>query len=276
MVFSAIDGANFRLACPVGARIASLPDITTLGVHIPGEEQETGEPLWRNSLAPIGFPHTIVVNRGGRRFGNESFYRDLLYAVGTFDGGTQTHPNFPCWAILDSQARKKYPFFSVMPGLDLPEGLGCKADSLRELAGKIGVDTEGLADTVARFNSHAENGADPEFHRGVHPWSAWICGDPFNKPHPNLGTIAKPPFYAIPLHRMAAGGIVSSGLLTDQHSRALGWDDKPIAGLYVAGNSAARMETGATMQSGLSNARGMVHGYLAALHATARPPQMKA
>jgi 3-oxosteroid 1-dehydrogenase len=51
----------------------------------------------------------------------------------------------------------------------------------------------------------------------------------------------------------------------------VGWDDKPIDGLYVAGNSMARLETGAVMQSGVSNARGMIHGYLAARHAAGNP-----
>jgi carbon monoxide dehydrogenase subunit G len=63
---------------------------------------------------------------------------------------------------------------------------------------------------------------------------------------------------------MGGTGIPPTGLLTDQHSRVMGWDDKPIEGLYAAGNSAARMETGAVMQSGISNARGMTYGWLAA------------
>src|SRR5690625_3511971 len=42
MVFSSVDGANFRLAGPLGARIARVPDITTLGFTIPGEEDEEG------------------------------------------------------------------------------------------------------------------------------------------------------------------------------------------------------------------------------------------
>ena len=55
------------------------------------------------------------------------------------------------------------------------------------------------------------------------------------------------------------------------HCRVVGWDDQPIAGLYAAGNSVARMETGAVMQSGISNARGMTHGWLAARHAVGEP-----
>jgi 3-oxosteroid 1-dehydrogenase len=270
MVFPAIDGANFRLAGPFGVRTARVPDITALGYQIPGEEQETGEPLWRSALQPLGMPHTIVVNAKGRRFGNESFYRDLQFAVDFIRGGTQTHPNFPCWAILDSQARAKYPFGSLMPGQDWPKNFGAVADSIEGLAEKIGIDTAGLAATIENFNRCAAQGQDPEFSRGMHPWSAWMSGDPFNKPHPNLGALSKPPYYAVILKRLGGSAIPAAGLVSDQHSRAIGWDDRPLEGLYVAGNSAARLETGAMMQSGVSNARGMTHGYLAALHAAGK------
>jgi 3-oxosteroid 1-dehydrogenase len=70
---------------------------------------------------------------------------------------------------------------------------------------------------------------------------------------------------------MGGTAIPSAGLLADHHCRALGWDDQPIEGLYVAGNSMARMETGAVMQSGVSNARGMTYGWLAARHAAGSP-----
>jgi 3-oxosteroid 1-dehydrogenase len=34
------------------------------------------------------------------------------------------------------------------------------------------------------------------------------------------------------------------------------------------------METGAVMQSGISNARGMTHGWLAGLHAAGQPSEL--
>ena len=274
MVFPGIDGANFRLAGPIGARTARVPDITALGYQIPGEEQETGDRQWRSALQPVGMPHVIVVNAQGKRFGNESFYRDLQYAVDFIRGGTQTHPNFPCWAVLDSQARAKYPFGSITPGQDFPKGFGVIADSIAGLAEKTGIDAKGLATTIEDFNRHCETGQDPEFSRGMHPWSAWMSGDPFNKPHPNLGPLSKPPFYAVELKRLAGSAIPAAGLVTDHHSRAVGWDNQPLEGVYVAGNSAARLETGAMMQSGVSNARGMTHGYLAALHAAGKPSNL--
>ncbi len=267
MVFSTVDGANFRLAGPVGARIARVPDITSLGLLVPGEEDEEGKPLWRSALPVIGQPHTIVVNCKGKRFGNEAFYRSFYYTIDIIDGGNQTHPNFPCWVIIDAQVREKYPFASLTPGQDWPQGFGAFADTIAELAAKIGVDAQGLEATVARFNANAEKGVDPEFGRGTHPWSVWMCGDPYHKPNGNLGPLVKPPFYAVELKRMGGTGIPATGLLTDHHARVLGWDDQPIAGLYAAGNSVARMETGAVMQSGISNARGMTYGWLAARHA---------
>ncbi len=274
MVFSSIDGANFRLAGPLGARNAKVPDITSLGFTVPGEEDEEGYPLWRTALSALGQPHTMVVNRKGQRFGNEAFYRSFYYKIDQIEGSDQHHPNFPCWVIMDSQGREKYPFVSITPDQEWPAGFGAVADTLEELAAMIGIDGKNLVETVARFNRFAELGEDPDFGRGSHPWSEWMCGDPFHKPNANLGTLLKGPFYAVEMKRMGGTAIPSNGLLTDQHSRVMGWDDKPIEGLYAAGNSVARMETGAVMQSGVSNARGMTHGWLAARHACGDPSKL--
>jgi 3-oxosteroid 1-dehydrogenase len=274
MVMPTVDGAHLRLAGPIGGRVARVPDGTILGIHTPGEEQEGDLPLWRGALPFMGLPHTVVVNRAGKRFGDEAFYRSMSMALDIIDGATQTHPNFPCWTIFDSQARAKYPFGGVMPGQELPEGMSVQAESIGELARKIGVDVKGLEGTITRFNGYSEQGEDPEFGRGTRPWSVVMCGDPLQKPNPNLGGLLKPPFYAVAMQRMAGGGIASSGLLADHHCRVLGWDDKPIEGLYVAGNSMARTDNGAIMQSGVTNARGMTHGYLAGRHAAGNPSDL--
>jgi 3-oxosteroid 1-dehydrogenase len=274
MVMPGIDGSHIRLGGMVGARIARVPDGTLLGLHTPGEEQENGAPLWRGALAFMGLPHVIVVNRSGKRFGDESFYRSMSMAVDRIDGGDQTHPNIPCWAIFDTQARDKYPFGGVMPGQDMPPGMGVEAGSIRELADRIGVEAEALAATVEAFNRHAEKGEDPEFGRGSRRWSVFMCGDPMQRPNPNLGAIVKAPFHAVELRRMAGGGITGTGLLADEHCRAIGWDERPIAGLYVAGNSMARTDNGAIMQSGITNARGITHGYLAGRHAAGKPSDL--
>jgi 3-oxosteroid 1-dehydrogenase len=274
MVMSTIDGGNFRLAGPLGARIAMVPEITSLGFHVPGEEDEEGQLLWRAAMPIIGLPHFIVVDRKGQRFGNEAFYRSFYYKFDQIDGGDQTHPYFPCWIVMDSQAREKYAFMSIMPDQDWPEGFGHIADTIGEVARKAGIDPAGLEATVARFNQFAERGEDPDFGRGTHAWSAWMCGDKTHKPNANLGPLVKPPFYAVEMSRMGTTAIPAAGLVTDHNSRVIGWNDQPIPGLYAAGNSVARLETGAVMQSGVSNARGMTHGWLAGRHAAGSPSEL--
>ena len=274
MLFSTIDGANFRLAGPFGARIARVPEITMAGFHVPGEEDEEGALLWRSCMPIIGLPHFIVVNRAGKRFGNEGFYRSFYYQTDIIEGTDQTHPNFPCWIIMDSQGREKYAFMSITPDQDWPIGFGVVADTIEEMAQGAGIDPQGLAETIANFNVHAEKGEDPEFGRGKQPWGAWMTGDKTHTPNPNLGPLVKPPFYAVELSRMGATGIPAAGLVIDRNANVVGWDDQPIPGLYAAGNSAARLETGAVMQSGVSNARGMTYGWLAGLHAAGAPSDL--
>ena len=101
-----------------------------------------------------------------------------------------------------------------------------------------------------------------------------MTGDRFNKPHPNFGTLEKGPFWAVELSRVAGSGIAASGLVINHHACVMGWDGEPIAGLYAAGNSVARQDNGAVMQSGMSNARGMTQGYLAGRHAAGSPSDL--
>ncbi len=101
-----------------------------------------------------------------------------------------------------------------------------------------------------------------------------MCGDPLQKPNANLGALTEGPFYAIELQRLGGGGIAASGIMADEHCRAMGWNDQPIDGLYLAGNSMARMDNGAFMQSGITNARGLTHGYLAGRHAAGKPSDL--
>ena len=271
VIMPEVNGAHLRLAGKLGARVAKVPDVTMLGFNIPGEELQEGVPMWRNAMAFAGLPHSIVVNKAGRRFANEAFYRSLYFAVDQVDGNSQTHPNFPAWLIIDAQARDKYPLASIMPGSPLPPETGVQADSLAELAQIAGIDPDGLEETVARFNAYCDAGKDPEFHRGSQPWGVYMSGDRFNQPHPNFGRLEKGPFYAVELSRLASSGIASTGIVADEHARAIDWGGQPIPGLYVAGNSAARLDTGALMQSGMSNARGMTQGYLAGRHAAGQP-----
>jgi 3-oxosteroid 1-dehydrogenase len=87
--------------------------------------------------------------------------------------------------------------------------------------------------------------------------------------NPNLGPLDKPPYYGLRLH-VASVGINAAGLRTNVDAQVIHVRGRPIDGLYAVGNSAAPLDIGAGYQSGLSNLRGMVGGYRAALHAAQR------
>jgi 3-oxosteroid 1-dehydrogenase len=264
-----VEGDSMIMGGEIGAAVAAVPANNMgmfFGYNVPGEEQE-GKPMWRNSWEG-GFPHAIWVNKAGKRFADESFYRDYVPKARSWDGESQTQPNFPPFFIFDSNYREKYPLGSYPPAQDLPDELVTRADTLRELAGKLGVDAEGLEATVARFNKHAAEGEDPDFGRGRYPWANMMTGDRTRK-NPNLGPVEKPPFYGLKL-RATSVGINSAGLKTNADAQVFHLRGHVIPGLYAAGNAAAPLDIGAGYQSGLSNLRGMVGGYRAGKHAAAR------
>jgi 3-oxosteroid 1-dehydrogenase len=121
---------------------------------------------------------------------------------------------------------------------------------------------------VARFNGHALAGEDPDFGRGSHQADRFV-GDFAGSGHPNLGTIDQAPFCAVKL-AIRTMGIPVAGLTADEHSRVIDWADRPIPGLYAAGNSVALADLGFAYEGGNANGRSLVYGFCAAEHAGRR------
>ena len=261
-----VSGDNIVLGGEVGASLARVPSHNLgmfFGYRIPGEEHD-GAPLYRASWEG-GYPHALWVNRAGKRFGDEAFYRDYLPKVRAWDGLAQDHPNYPPFLIFDQSYRDKYAFATYMPGMEAPEDVLARAATPRELAAKLGIDPDGLEATIARFNVHAAEGKDPDFGRGSYPWAAMMTGDK-TRPNPNLGPLDRPPYYGVRLLPVGVG-VNSVGLETNAFAQVMHVRGRPIAGLYACGNSAAALDTGAGYQSGLSNLRGMTWGWIAGRHA---------
>lgn len=264
-----VEGDNVITGGEIGAALAGVPNYDLgmfFGYNIPGEEHD-GKPLWRASWEG-GYPHAIWVNRAGKRFCDESFYRDYLPRCRAWSGTEQRHPNYPPFLIFDQSFRDKYALGTYLPGQEIPADMVARADSLRGLAEALGLDPGGLEATVARFNEPARAGLDPEFGRGRYPWAAAMVGDR-SCPNPNLGPLDRPPFYGMALKPVGAG-INAVGLKTGAHAEVMHVRGHPIAGLYAVGNAAAPLDTGAGYQSGLSNLRGIAWGYVAGQHAAAR------
>jgi len=218
-----------------------------------------------------GLPHSLCVNQRGERFVNEasSYHR---FGEAMIADNEKTGANMPCYIIFDSRFRKKYPLGGLLPGGVKPDWMlpanwlksfVHKAGTIAELAAMTGLPTATLEATVARFNSMVGKGVDEDFGRGGDFFNLYQ-GDPYHKPNPCLGTVAKAPFYAVKLDLGDLGS--KGGPKTDEYARVLGVDGRPVAGLYAVGNCAATVMGDAYPGAGVTLGTTMTFGFLASSH----------
>lgn len=212
-------------------------------------------------VTDLSKPHCIVVGSDGKRIMNESqsymANGHALYAAGA-----------PAWVVMDSRHRKRYAWGTQPPGNTPPSweesGYMLTAPTIEALAGKIGIDPAALKAEIERFNGFAKTGRDLDFHRGERAYDTWY-GDPWVKPNPNLGAIAKPPFLAF---KMVPGDVgTAGGIVTDPFGRVLRDDGAAIPGLYATGNSTASVMGRVYPGAGASIGASFVFAWLAAHHA---------
>lgn len=218
-------------------------------------------PDGRSAFA-LWFTGGIFVNQDGQRFVNESapydrIGREVLRQV---DDGTAS---IPFWMIYDDTEGEQPPVkaanFEFYPTQDYRDkGLWHTADTLEELADKIGVPAEKLVATVARFNEHVAAGVDPDFGRGDEAYDRAFTGG-----EPPLTAITTGPFHA------AAFGVsdlgTKGGLKTGNAGNVLRADGSTIAGLYAAGNTMAAPSGTAYPGGGNPIGTSMLFSHLAVL-----------
>ena len=216
-------------------------------------------------------PGMLTVNRAGERFVNESTSYHL-FAL-TMQQANQTTPSIPAYLICDAEALRKYGIGMVRPGGKrlgpfLADGYLVQADTLEELAKKLGINAAGLKASVAKINVYAQSGVDPDFQRGVTAYQQNL-GDPgWTGTNPNLGALTQAPYYAVRLYPGDIGA--STGLATNADAQVLGENAEPIAGLYAVGNDMQSIMGGVYTAPGITLGPGLVFGYQAARHAAAR------
>ncbi|MDB5986342.1 MAG: FAD-binding protein [Nevskia sp.] len=230
-----------------------------------------GEDRARMLFTERSMPGAIVVNTQGKRFFNESVaYTTAVQAM-------YQHGNLPAFLIFDSRYKRNYPFGPLLAdGMHLNwlqprtirNALLKRAKSLPELAALLGVDTQGLVATVARFNAFAGVGKDADFARGENPYDL-LYGDVRIKPNPCLAAVTDAPFYAIEIYPGDIG--TKGGLLTDARGRVVNSSGAVIEGLYAIGNCSASVTGRFYPGAGATLGPAMTFGFLAAEHAcTAR------
>jgi hypothetical protein len=212
----------------------------------------------------------ILVNMMGQRFYNEMVGNQLFNRGGrpdpVFDylaaalssaiievDGVKQRAGGPIWAVFDRDAVAREKWEPTHPYVDTANGFFFSADTIGQLATtlkgnryqKVSMSPRVLEETVARYNSFVDSGADTDF----------------GKPVPKY-KIQTPPFYAAwatpILHDTYAG------LRVNEKYQVMDVFGHPISGFYCAGEAA-----GGFALHGLG--RAAVGGYIAASNAVKEP-----
>jgi 3-oxosteroid 1-dehydrogenase len=232
-----------------------------LSYTIPPEEPGKPGLCVHAGIVELCSPHTMVVNKYGKRFADETFFQGIVPQLRYLDPMKHEYPNLPAFLIFDSQYLKRFSFANQPVGSEVPKTVP-RAATLAGLAGKLRIDADALTRTAERFNGFARAGVDSDFRRGENQWKLASARAPRGG-NASLGNIEEPPFYGVELHPT---GSASVGLLSDCNGQVVHQRRRPIPGLYASGNVAATTEHGVGYQAGLSLASSMTFSYLAVRH----------
>jgi fumarate reductase flavoprotein subunit len=211
-------------------------------------------PMAHATAGPLGNGAFLRINIEGERYENEDVSAQSI--ANSYDH----QPLKKAWQIFDSKWEDEITkmgiglgrFYSITPMVRTNfETLSIKADTLDELAQKIGVPAKAFKATVARYNSLVEKGHDDDF--GKYPL--------------RLTPVNKPPYYAGATKQEFL--VVLGGLNTNMKLQPLDADRKPIPGLYLAGNMVGNRFAieYPVMCAGLSHGLAYVTGRLAGKYA---------
>jgi len=201
---------------PYGIRVKRLPD------WMPGKADRANVSMaW------------ILLDRQGRRFMNEyqPYLQDTSHrSLHLFDPHTQDFARIPSFLIFDENGRKLYPMgkptsndpdvfydWSEDNMAEVENGILSCADTLAELASKIGVDAGAVEASVTRWNALCASGGD----------------DDFGRPAGTMVPIAEPPFYGAAVWPVLSN--TQGGPIRDAEGHVLDVYGDPIRNLYTAG-----------------------------------------
>jgi uncharacterized protein with FMN-binding domain len=217
-------GDGIKMAMAVGADLWHMGNIA--GPDLNAIDKRTGRAYgyaihgaasWFPSNFTLG--SVIFVGADGTRIVDESVSPGHGFI--NFHGMKLRMPlSLPAYCVFDSAAMRTtiYPAWSDDNSKELAEGIIVRANTLDELAAKLGLPAGSLASTVAQYNQFCANGNDIQFGR--------------NKDH--LVPLARTgPYYAfevVPTYTNTQGGP-----RRDAQGRIVGVNGQPIPHLYSAG-----------------------------------------
>ncbi|MBE9372886.1 FAD-dependent tricarballylate dehydrogenase TcuA [Saccharopolyspora sp. HNM0983] len=202
-----------------------------------------------NQLTRQSYPIGIVVNTRGERFVDEGAdFRNYTYAK--YGSEILRQPQGRAFQLFDAKTRP----LLRKEEYDSRPIAGAQADTLAELATKLGIDDDGLQRTVAEFNSSI---VDEPFDPAVKDGRAARVEPPKSNWAQTLDTA---PYYG---YAVGCGiTFTFGGVHVDGSARVLGTDGQPIDGLYAAGEMVGGLFSG-NYPGGSGLTSGAVFGRLA-------------
>jgi fumarate reductase flavoprotein subunit len=233
-------GDGITMGIEAGADTDNIDSIEFHGVSMPFDKVRiTGA---HGTPGVLGFMvniHPAVwVNKNAVRFVNEEIADDISFSGNVAFRQGSNFFNIMSQSFVDGLLEKGLESLGFqVPGIvpdaagwqtlpkELSEGIECgyvyKADTIEELAGKMGVNAEKFAATVERYNSFCASGHDGDF--GKNP--------------KYLIPIDKAPYYAVEYR--AAELCSLGGLRINTELQVTDKNLRPIPGLYAAGCDAS-------------------------------------
>lgn len=255
-------GDGQRMGASVGANLVNMQSAWGAPMVLTDEDEQMYTCDWGLYRAK---PGSIIVNSFGERFCDEATaYPIIGRTFGVWDNGRDILRNDPAYEIFDDGYAQHYKFPGGSEPGEVPAAM-VSADTIEELAEKIGVDPAVLTATVERFNGFAKAGHDDDWCRGdsVYDQSP-VAGDASRTDlaNPSLGALETAPFYAIKVFSGAIG--TAGGLEINENGQVLDTEGGVIDGLYAVGNCSGSIFGGAYPGPGGTVGPGIVMAYAAA------------
>jgi succinate dehydrogenase/fumarate reductase flavoprotein subunit len=288
-------GDFIKMAGIVGAKLGNMAGAFRAEIIL---EQTLSDPYGVHSVFYIPGDSVIEVNRYGRRIMDEKRnYHDRTMTHFVWDAQRAEWTNMLVFMIFDQRTASLWQGFPPYPVQGTPtnhiisastwdelsDGIASRLKELSAHTGGFSLDPdfrENLKQTVTRFNEFAKSGKDKDFSRGDFNYDReWTTFPPTvpGKEWPPTGSVnytmfplsGEGPYYAIIL---GAGTLdTNGGPIINSKSQVMNVDDKPIPGLYGAGNCIASPTANAYWGGGSTIGPAMTFGYIAGLNAAAEP-----
>jgi succinate dehydrogenase/fumarate reductase flavoprotein subunit len=218
-------GDGIRLASEIGADLWHMNAVAaTFGYKFP----DFDFPMKQN-MPSAGF---IYIDQTAKRFMDEpGTDSHLVWAPTThIDTKTLARLRVPSWVIFDEDTRLRGTIASTVHGkisdlynwsadngAEVKRGWIKAADTIADLAAKLGLRPDLLQATVAQYNIHCVGGYDPDFGRAAE----------------NLVPIARPPYYAVEIWPCLFN--TQGGPKRNARAQVINVRGRPIPRLYSAG-----------------------------------------